>query len=95
MVGTLKEKGLSYWLLNQRDVCSEVLRDTLATTRIRMKPNKRKELEISFKPLDRPVPEVLNFSVTHENKFPFLFKSVEIGLQSLALYVASGQWLPI
>ena len=46
-------------------------------------------------PLDPAVLAVLNFSVTHENRFPFLFKSVWVCLQALAPCVASGWWLPV
>lgn len=60
---------------------------------IRMKSNQRKELRDGdnvWVP-DPAVLAILNFSVTHKNKFPFLFKSVRFRLQSLAPCVSSGQ----
>lgn len=45
-------------------------------------------MELSFEPRDPDVFSVPNFSVTHKNKFPFLFKLVT-RLHSLAPCVSS------
>lgn len=53
---------------------------------IRMKSNQRKELRDE----EITLCARLNFLVAHKNKFPFLFRSVRCGLQSLAPCVSSS-----